>query len=353
MVNQEVKPTIFKDEAQLALLKEKFINFQYIDAFERQLKELFFIDNKQYIGTDKETAYQTDDFKKYCESKKDDFNYIFYPWNQTIVKCAKINDFLTLKTNRNQDLITSAEQEILRNFKIGVFGMSVGSNIAYVLTQAGISNKIAVADFDELDTTNLNRILAGTHQIGLNKTLIAARRIYEDNPYAEVTTFDKGINVENLEKLLANKEIDCIIEEIDEMTMKIETRKLALKYKVPVVMITDNGDGVVLHIERYDLGYDKIFEKDEAYWQQKLSGPMGKELAGDIIINDIVGGIHQVDPKMIASVGRVMKKELVSWSQLGSAAILGGVVATYAIKQIAVGDNRTFFVREYVLMPKF
>ena len=35
-----------------------------------------------------------------------------------------------------------------------------------------------------------------------------------------------------------------------------------MKYKIPVIMITDNGDGVVLHVERYDLGHNKIFDKD-------------------------------------------------------------------------------------------
>jgi len=340
-------------EADFNKLKSEKSCLTFTDAFAPQLKELFYIDDHQFIGMPKPEAYATADFAKYIEEKKEDFNYIYYPWLDTVVKTVKKDDYLKLKTNRNQDLITAEEQNKLRNYKIGVFGMSVGSNIAFVITQAGISNKITIADFDELDTTNLNRILAGLHQVGINKTTIAARHIYEDNPYAEVTALDKGIDTPTLEKLLIDKEIDCIIEEIDDVGMKIETRKLAMKYKVPVIMITDNGDGVVLHIERYDLGYDKIFEKDEAYWQERVQGEMTKELAGDIIINDIVGGIQQVNPKMVASVGRVMKKELVSWSQLGSSAILGGVVANWAVKEIVCGENKTFFVREYINMPKF
>jgi hypothetical protein len=34
-----------------------------------------------------------------------------------------------------------------------------------------------------------------------------------------------------------------------------------------------------------------------------------------------------------------MKHELVSWAQLGSAAILGGVVTTVAIKRIVFGED--------------
>jgi hypothetical protein len=226
--------------------------------------------------------------------------------------------------------------------------MSVGSNIAFVLTQAGISQKIILADFDELDTTNLNRIWAGVHQVGLNKAVIAARRIYEDNPYAKVDIFTKGMDVKTLEKLLKTKKVDCIVEEIDQLQMKIDTRKLALKYKVPVLMVTDNGDWAVLHIERYDLGYKKIFGKDIKYWDRRMKSFEGKKDFADIVINDIVGGPDKVDPKMLACAGKVVKKELISWPQLGSAALLGGVAVTVAIKNIVSGKDKRKYLRTYL-----
>lgn len=324
----------------------------FVDAFSRQLRELFVIDNHQYIGEDKAKVFATDDFKKYCEQKKDDFVWVQYPWNGQTVKCIKADDYFRLKTNRNQDLITATEQAKLHSAKLAVFGMSVGSNIAFVATQAGIGQEIILADFDELDTTNLNRILAGVHQIGLNKTIVASCRIYEDNPFVNITIMPGGVSEDNLKKLLEADDITHIVEEIDDIKMKIVVRRLAREYKVPVVMITDNGDGVVLHVERYDLGYNKIFDKDDAYWQAKLSTPMTKELAGNIIINDIVGGIEKVDKKMAASVARVIKKELVSWPQLGSAAILGGVAATVALKRIILGESTALTVREYIHIPE-
>lgn len=351
MQNDQYKPIVVeKDKIKDLLESEKQPIF--IDAFERQLKELFFIENTKFTGKDKEETYKTEKFKKFTENKKNDFKHFYYPWNSHLIKCINKDDYLTLKTNRNQDLITADEQKKLADYKVAVLGMSVGSNIAFVLTQAGISNKIVLADFDELDTTNLNRILAGVHQIGVNKTIVASRRIYEDNPYANVNIFSEGITSENLEELLKNKKIDCIVEEIDDIKVKIITRQLALKYKVPVVMITDNGDGVLLHVERYDIGYDKIFHKEPSFWDDKIKGEMTKEIAGDIIINHIVGGPQNVDPHMLASVQRVFKKELVSWSQLGSAAILGGVVATVAIKRIALGTSKEKDARIFI-SPEF
>lgn len=351
-INKINQPVIFRQQNAFIDWQQHHPEVVFNDVYPRQLKELFFLDHQAYIGQNKEQVYASEDFKKYSADKREDCNFIFYPWLNTVISCVREADYWRLKTNRNQDLITDSEQEILRTFRVGVLGMSVGSNIAFVLTQAGISNQIVLADFDELDTTNLNRILAGVHQVGLNKTVVAARRIYEDNPYAEITLLTEGVNQKNLEELLSAGRLDCLVEEIDEIGMKIETRRLAIKYRVPVVMITDNGDGVVLHVERYDLAYNKIFGREIAYWQEKMSGPMDKEKAGGIIINDIVGGIEHVDPKMIASVARVLKRELVSWSQLGSSAILGGVVANWAIKQIALKQSQTELVREYIKLEK-
>lgn len=351
MKNQQFKPVIIDSENELKKLLVERPYLSFVDAFSRQIKELFLIDNIEFIGLDKEQVYASNDFKQYREKKKQDYVYVYYPWNNSIVKCIKHEDYFRLKTNRNQDLIMYQEQKKLYDFKVAVLGMSVGSNIAFALTQAGISRKIVVADFDVLDTTNLNRMMAGVHQVGLNKAVIAARRIYEDNPYAEVTLLSDGISKDVLEGLLVNREIECIVEEIDNIGLKIEIRRLAMKYNVPVLMITDNGDGVVLHVERYDLGHNKIFESDTEYWKERITEPLTMAKAGDIIMHDIVGGPEKVDPKMLASVERVLKKELVSWSQLGSAAILGGVVTTIAIKRIVSHENIQLFIRKHIKVP--
>ncbi|HQU07902.1 MAG: hypothetical protein B7X04_02860 [Parcubacteria group bacterium 21-54-25] len=343
------RPEYLKTQVEVEKLRTLHSELVEVDAFERQIKELFFIDNHAFIGMPKEEVYATTDFENYVATKKDAFIHVYFPWLNTIVRTVDAGDYYRLKTNRNQDLITAAEQKKLHDYKVAVLGMSVGSNIAFVLAQAGISSRIILADFDELDTTNLNRILAGVHQVGLNKTIVAARHIYEDDPFAEVTLLPEGVNEANLEELIKAGEVDCIIEEIDDIPFKIHARLLAMKYKIPVVMVTDNGDGVVLHVERYDLGHDKIWGKPHAYYEQKLAdGPMTKEKAGSIIMNDIVGGVHRVDPNMIKSVKRVLARELVSWSQLGSAAILGAVVATYTVKEIALGKGTKRDIRAWI-----
>lgn len=340
-------------KAKAEVFRKKHPDVFVIDAFSRQIKELFFIDHPHRAHGDKEAVYQTDEFKRYARIKEHAYVYVYYLWNNHLVKTVRATDYFRLKTNRNQDLITAPEQKKLAAYRVAVFGMSVGSNIAFVLTQAGISREITLADFDELDTTNLNRIFGGAHQIGLNKCILAARRIYEDNPFARVTILPKGVDVKNLETLLTRKKIDCIVDEIDAIPMKITIRQLAMKHKAPVLMVTDNGDGIVLHIERYDLGYKKIFHQGLQYWQKKLMSFAhekggDKKIAGGIIMDDIVGGAHLVDPAMLASVKKVLDKKLVSWSQLGSAAILGGVYVTYALKQIILGKEKRKEVRAHI-----
>ncbi len=345
---EELEPLIYREDIAFKENVKKYPFVNYVDAFEKQLKELFLLDNLKYLGKDETLIHGSRDFKKYLHFKGKNYNYIYFPWNKTIVKCVEEKDYFRLKTNRNQDLITAKEQQALYNYKVAVFGMSVGSNIAFVLTQAGVSQNIIIADFDELDTTNLNRIWAGVHQVGLNKTVIAARRIYEDNPYAKVTALTEGITINKLHKFLDDRKIDCIVEEIDNMQLKIEIRKLAIKYKVPVLMITDNGDYAVLHIERYDLGYGKIFGENMSYWDNRMKNYKGKGDFADIVINKIVGGPDKVDPRMLLSAKKVIERKLISWPQLGSSALLGGVAVTVAIKEIIRKERELHFTRFYL-----
>ena len=350
-MSNNLRPEIFIDENTFKKYRQSC--FRFTDAFEAQLKELFVIKNPKYIGVPGNQAFTSESFDRFVKENSSNFCYVYFPWNGNLIKTIEKEAYLTLKTNRNQDLITATEQQNLSDLTVAILGLSVGSNIAITLTQAGISNKILLADFDTLDTTNLNRILAGVHQIGQRKIEIISQKIYEDNPFAEIIPLSEGVTTKNIVPYLEKKELFCVIDEIDDIGLKISLRLLAYRHKIPVLMITDNGDGIVAHVERYDLGHNKIFGKPLDEWRGAKLKDLSKEEAGGIIINNIVGGPQNVDKKMMASVKRVLNKELVSWTQLGSAALLGGVVATYYVKQIALGNIKQKDIRVFVDPTKF
>lgn len=109
--NQATQPIFFQKEEEVKNFISKHPETVLVDAFSRQLKELFFIDNIFFIGEDKEKVYLTEDFKNYCVKKSGDFIYVYFPWNFHLTKTVKQDDYFKLKTNRNQDLITSGEQK--------------------------------------------------------------------------------------------------------------------------------------------------------------------------------------------------------------------------------------------------
>ena len=51
-------------------LKKNYPQTVMVDAFSRQIKELFFIDNPAYVGENKEAIYEDEVFKKYAAKKK-------------------------------------------------------------------------------------------------------------------------------------------------------------------------------------------------------------------------------------------------------------------------------------------
>src|SRR5690606_500097 len=108
-------------------------------------------------------------------------------------------EFVAMRTNRNQYKITQEEQDVLATRKIGVIGLSVGQSIALTLAMERVCGELRLADFDTAELTNLNRIRTGVHNLGLHKTIIAAREIAEIDPFLKVLIFSEGVTDENID----------------------------------------------------------------------------------------------------------------------------------------------------------
>jgi molybdopterin/thiamine biosynthesis adenylyltransferase len=149
--------------------------------------------------------------------------WIYYPWRRSVVRTLGPRSFRTVRLDRNRHLITADEQECLAALRIGVVGLSVGHAIAYTLAQEGVCGNLRLGDLDELELSNLNRVPTSVLDIGLNKSVVAARRIAELDPSLEVEVFSSGVTPQNVDDFLEG--LDVLIEECDSLDVKITLRE--------------------------------------------------------------------------------------------------------------------------------
>lgn len=333
------KPVFVKSEKELEKLNKRQCKPVFVNAFSRQVKELFLVENPKFSAMDKKEVYESKEFKNFKKKKESQFLHIYFPWNNHLVKCVREKDYFKLKTNRNKDLITEGEQEKLAEFTVGVVGLSVGANTATALIHNGFSKNIKLADFDELDTTNLNRIRATVSDIGLPKASILERQILEINPFTKISSFNKGLDKKNLKSFFTNPKPKLIFELIDDFEMKIMLRQEAKKQKVPVVMLTSLGDSVLIDVERYDTEpKTKLFngKVNEKVLDKILAGSLSEkekhQLAMDIV------GIENLPKKVVDSIKKI-GATLVGRPQLMSTVTVASGVALLLTRKIALEEK--------------
>jgi molybdopterin/thiamine biosynthesis adenylyltransferase len=337
MGDKATKPIIFNARKySLDFLKKRLKVTKVIDTYRLQLEDLFLIRNPRFRFN---KNYQKDLTKFVKEHTKGlplekCGNWVYFPWNGLLVHYLEDSLHQELRTARNKNFITSEEQEKLYNTTIGIAGLSVGSNIAIALSLMGACRKIKIADPDVIAPSNLNRIITDFTNVGINKAVVIARYIYQVNPYAEIEIFEEGINKKNIKEFL--KGLDILIEELDDIKIKIEIRKLARRKKIPVIMATDNGDNVIIDIERFDIKPNlPLFHgniKNLDYKNINKTLPKLYKAMSKII------GLQFVPSRIIQSIFEV-GKTIYSWPQLITAAMLSGAVVAYVVKKIILNEE--------------
>jgi molybdopterin/thiamine biosynthesis adenylyltransferase len=259
--------------------------------------------------------------------------WVYYPWRRAVVRLLAPKSFSTLRLDRNRNKLTRAEQARQRTLRVGVVGLSAGHTIAHVIAMEGLAGEIRLADFDTLELSNLNRIPASVLDLGVNKAVVAARRIAEIDPYLRVVVEPTGIRPENLGEFLDG--LDLVIEECDSLDMKFLVREAARDRQIPVIMET--SDRGVLDVERFDLEPDRpIFHGLLGDMDSSKLANLTTAQKGPYVIRLI--GAREASARGAASLLEV-GQTITGWPQLGSEITLGAATVAAAVRRIGLAGE--------------
>ena len=258
--------------------------------------------------------------------------WVYYPWRRTIVHVLGPLAFRRLRLDRNRNMITADEQDRLGRQRIGVVGLSVGHVVAHTLAAEGLAGSLVLADFDELELSNLNRVPATVFDLGENKAVVAARRIAELDPYLDVQVLTAGLTTDTMAEFLSG--LDVVVEECDSLDMKALVRLSARAARIPVVMAT--SDRGMVDVERFDLEPDRPI-------LHGLIGDTGIDELADLSSRDKVPHVLRVvdaangsarGAASMLEVGRTIS----TWPQLAGDVIIGAAAVAEAVRRIGLGE---------------
>lgn len=271
--------------------------------------------------------------------------WVYYPWAEKLVHMLAADEFAIVRTNRNKHKITAKEQAILATKKIGVMGLSVGQSVSLTLAMERGFGELRIADFDELDLSNINRIRTGVFNLKIKKTVIVAREIAEIDPFLNVVCFEDGITDENLDKFLEeNGKLDLLIDECDSFDIKINARNKAKALGIPVLM--EGSDRGTIDIERFDLEpqrpvlHGMVEHLDMSKYKSLTT------MDERIPYITAVTGVDTLSPRMKASAIEIMNT-ISTWPQLASAVTYGGGITADLARKIMLNNLKVsgrFFI---------
>lgn len=335
MTNLNYNTIIFKSKNDLQLIEIiKNYNPQIFNEIESQLTELVKILNPTLKFNDE--LYKNKINEYLGNTNIDNYGvWVYYEWSNKLVHLLPEEEFILVRTNRNQYKITPEERDVLHSKKIGIVGLSVGQSIAITLAIERVFGEIRLADFDTLELSNLNRIRSGVFNLGIPKVIIAAREIAEIDPFLKVILYPDGLTNENMDDFFTKGgKLDIFIEECDGLEMKIKARIKAKELGIPVLM--DTNDRGMIDIERFDLEPER---------------PILHGLVGNIDLNKLNGltneekipfilpmvGIDSISPRLKASMMEI-EQTITSWPQLSSSVALGGAIITDVSRRILLNQ---------------
>lgn len=280
-------------------------------------------------------------------------NWVYFPWDKSLVRYPNAESYHALRTYRNRPLLSTAEQQRVRDARIAFIGLSVGSKVVEQVLESGTGNSYLLADPDVIDYTNLNRISANAEDVGEAKVSFVAKKISKKDPYiGQLHAYDGYVRAteEDLDEF--NPQI--LFDEVDDLAAKAMIRLYAAERGVPVIMITDLGEKSIVDVERYDLdGKTKPFHGaiDYSLVQELASGAELSEKDKMKAMIKITGGsLINIPPRIVQSATELKQGKIGGLPQLGRTATAGGVYADMVVQDILL--NRSSTSRRSIVNPQ-
>jgi len=327
------------DRLRIESLLDPAAGIKLVDAWETALPELASLDLPHLSPG---TADSQASLDQYFAAEWTDTSieaastYVLFPWRSTIVRLPGADLFWRLRTARNRYLIDESEQRQWSAALIGIAGLSVGASVLAASSLTG-ARRFRLAEGDTLGPTNLNRLAGSVCDLGEPKLTLAMRRTFEADPYSDIQAFPAGYTPGTADAFIGSggtERLTVLVEEMDDLALKVGIRVKARAARVPVVMVTDNGDNAILDVERFD--------QDPGYLL--FHGLAGDLAANPADLNDPIQRVNiasaivgsQITPRTRFSLTQV-GRTLPSWPQLGTAATAGGALGALASRYIACG----------------
>ncbi|MFI5801265.1 ThiF family adenylyltransferase [Streptomyces sp. NPDC051561] len=326
-----------QDEARLLELLESGAVREVLDTMEDQLTELVTSRDPRLRSSPDAVERAVTEQLAGVEVREYG-SWVWYPWSGRLVHLLPREEFRLVRTDRNRGRIDRAQQRSLLGRRVGVIGLSVGSSAALTFAMEGIGGSFKLADFDSLSVSNLNRLRAGVHHLGLNKCVLAARQMLEIDPWLDIEIYPGGLTADTMDDFFSGGAgpIDLLVEECDTPYVKVAAREHARALRIPVVM--DANDRGLLDVERFDLEPNR---------------PVLHGLLGDTTSQDLTDLTHEqaidviltmvdrdrISPQLTAAITEI-GTTLSSWPQLASGVALGGALTAEAARHILLGGPR-------------
>ncbi len=140
-------------------------------------------------------------------------------------------------TDKLEPLMGVEGMQRLREAKVAVIGLGgVGSSCTEALARGGVG-RLVLIDRDEVQASNINRqAIAFNSTLGRRKVDVMAAMVADINPAIQTQTRDMFVTRDNLPALLDELEgIDCIVDAIDTVSVKLSLAQLAEERGLPLI----------------------------------------------------------------------------------------------------------------------